>query len=270
MGEGNSEATTTAASSAPATATANARASASIAVPPAAPAAPGAGNAMHGAMRIPPLHPSPVLAAAAAASLSPAAAAAATASAAAVVGSRWEQPYALIGHSMSAGMAMMFAATFPEHMHKVGRWRRPCGKNSMPWLLGECVCSMCVARDARSHAQELTPHPHSLPCSFPAARAAGRIWPSDIPCGPCTVIFARRHIGRVKVPCRYAQTGESLPFISCGSASTSECVCIVSWQAVHIPRSSRVDRGTRQSCGQPRGCQRPVQDPAGHNGQLRC
>ena len=119
-GEGNSEATTTAASNAPATA--NARASASIAVPPAAPAAlaaPAAGNAMHGAKRIPPLRPSPAL-------LSPAAAAtaAATASAAAVVGSRWEQPYALIGHSMSAGMAMMFAATFPEHMHKVGRRRR--------------------------------------------------------------------------------------------------------------------------------------------------
>ncbi len=34
-------------------------------------------------------------------------------------GSKWSKPYALIGHSMSAGMSMMFAAAFPEHLHKL-------------------------------------------------------------------------------------------------------------------------------------------------------
>ena len=34
-------------------------------------------------------------------------------------GGGWDRPHAIIGHSMSAALSMIFAATFPEHMNKL-------------------------------------------------------------------------------------------------------------------------------------------------------
>ena len=45
-----------------------------------------------------------------------------TASGASTSGSHrggWEQPYAIVGHSMSGGMCLLFAASFPEMLHRL-------------------------------------------------------------------------------------------------------------------------------------------------------
>ena len=78
-----------------------ATASTSVTAPPAAATGAvgvGVGESVHGAMQASRPHHAPDAATATATATIPA------------VGSRWERPYALIGHSMSAGMAMMFAA----------------------------------------------------------------------------------------------------------------------------------------------------------------
>ncbi len=37
----------------------------------------------------------------------------------AVVGSTWDKPFCIIGHSMGASMSLLFSASFPEHVHKL-------------------------------------------------------------------------------------------------------------------------------------------------------
>jgi pimeloyl-ACP methyl ester carboxylesterase len=34
-------------------------------------------------------------------------------------GSDWNKPYAIVGHSMSSGMVLMFAGAYPEHTHRI-------------------------------------------------------------------------------------------------------------------------------------------------------